>query len=99
MGAVNVVSIDVFGAFTLLGTITTLAYFQFTLLGNKSPTGRRGWFIAAIALVGQIFIAITLGTLFAGVLSAALTALVDRMQFIVIFLDQLINAIVHPPVS
>ena len=78
------------GIFILLGTVATLAYFQFTLLGKKAPTGKRGWLIGAIALVGQAFIAITLGTLFAGVFSAALTALVDRIQSIVLFIENLL---------
>jgi energy-converting hydrogenase Eha subunit A len=50
-----------------------------------------------IAVVGQVFIAITLGTLFAGVFSAALTALVDRIQSIVIFIDQIIYQMLPPP--
>ncbi len=35
-----------------------------------------------LALVGQIFIAITLGVIFAGVFSASLTALIERLHFI-----------------
>lgn len=90
-GSVNGIGQDlVKGVLVLLGTVATLAYFQFTLLGNKAPTGRRGWLIASIALVGQVFIAITFGTLFAGVFSAALTALVDRIESIVLFIDHLI---------
>jgi len=90
-GSVNVFEQNpVIGGLVLLGTVATLAYFQFTLFGNKAPTGRRGWLIAGIALVGQVFIAITFGTLFAGVFSAALTALVDRIESIVLFIDHLI---------
>jgi hypothetical protein len=79
------------GILILLGTVATLAYFQFTVLGKKAPVGKRGWAISVIAVVGQVFIAITLGTLFAGVFSAALTALVDRIQSIVLFIDQIIT--------
>jgi hypothetical protein len=79
------------GGLILLGTIATLAYFQFTLLGRKTPVGKRGWAISVIAVVGQVFIAITLGALFAGVFSAALTALVDRIQSIVLFIDEIIK--------
>ena len=79
-------------AVILAGTIATLAYFQFTVFG-KTPGGRRGWLMTGIALLGQAFIAITLGALFAGALSAALTALVDRIQFIVLFFDNLAKMI------
>jgi hypothetical protein len=76
------------GAFILLGTVATLAYFQFTVFGKKASTGRRDIFANVVAVVGQVFIAITLGTLFAGVFSAALVALVDRIQSIVLFISQ-----------
>lgn len=82
------------GILILLGTVTTLAYFQFTVLGKKASTGRRGWLINAIAFVGQVFIAITLGALFAGVFSAALAALIERIQFIVVFIDTFISLLV-----
>src|SRR5205085_95962 len=95
-------SIDMFGpdklnvivasSFILLGTVATLAYFQFVILGKKASTGRRGIIGNVIAVIGQVFIAITLGTLFAGVFSAALTALVDRMQSIVLFIAQFFHS-------
>lgn len=78
------------GLFILLGTVATLAYFQFTVFGKKAATGKRGIVFDIIALVGQIFIAITLGTLFAGVFSAALSALVDRIESIILFLEHLL---------
>ncbi len=52
--------------------ITTLAYFQFTV--GKASAGRRGRLMSLLALLGQVFIAIALGAVFAGVLAAALTA-------------------------
>jgi hypothetical protein len=42
---------------------------------------RRVGFIEFTALVGSIFLAITLGVLFAGVYTAALTALIERLHF------------------
>jgi hypothetical protein len=90
MGSINLVGQDLIqGSLVLVGTVTTLAYFQFTLLGKNPSTGKRGWFMNIIAAVGQVFIAITLGALFAGTFSAALTALVDRIHFIVLFIEQL----------
>ncbi len=93
----TIASIDVFGqgllqgAIILFGTIATLAYFQFTLLGKSSPGGKRGLVMSIIAFLGQIFIAITLGALFAGAFSAALTALIDRIHSIVLFIDQFLH--------
>jgi hypothetical protein len=90
-------SIDMFGqdvlqgAIILAGTVATLAYFQFTLLGKSAPGGKRGWVMSTIAFLGQIFIAITLGALFAGAFSAALTALIDRIHSIVLFIDQFLH--------
>lgn len=84
-GAGGIVS----GALILLGTITTLAYFQFTV--GKASAGRRGNLMSLLALLGQVFIAIALGAVFAGVLAAALTAFVDRIQSIVLFLDSLLR--------
>jgi hypothetical protein len=93
MGSINMFDVNkspesiVGSVFILLGTVATLAYFQFTVLGKKAPIGKRGIIANAVALIGQVFIAITLGTLFAGVFSAALAALVDRIESIVLFID------------
>jgi len=73
------------GAFALIGTIATLAYFQFTVIGKSASTGKRGWFMGFLALLGQVFIVIALGAIFAGVLAASLTAFVDRVQSVINF--------------
>jgi hypothetical protein len=78
------------GVVALLGTITTLAYFQFTVRGSNTATGKRGWFVGFFALLGQVFIVITLGAIFAGVLAASLTAFVDRVQSVIDFFAILI---------
>jgi hypothetical protein len=78
----------------LLGTVTTLGYFQFTLFGKSGTTGKRGWFVHMVAVLGQVFIAITLGTIFSGVLLAALTALIDRAQSLVSFIYQLLSTFI-----
>lgn len=83
------------GVFILLGTVATLAYFQFTVIGQKTSGGAQGLVIKVITFVGQIFIAITLGTLFAGVFSAALTALIDRIQSIVLFIELILQKLLH----
>ena len=74
-----------FGVLMLIGTVTTLVYFHF---GAKSTPGgpRRGKLVTVLGWIGQIFIAITLGVLFAGVFTAAMTALIERLNFIWTFL-------------
>jgi len=72
----------------IVGTVTTLVYFHF----GAKPTARgpqRGKLVDGLSWVGQIFIAITFGVLFAGVFMAALTALIERLNFIIAFLASL----------
>jgi len=78
------------GSVAMFGTIVTLAYFQFTVLG-KNTSGNRGRLMNLFATLGQIFIAITLGAIFAGILAASLTALIDRIQSLVLFVEQILS--------
>lgn len=87
-GGLSTASMFLAGTIVLIGTVVTLAYFQFTTRGTPTP-GKRNPVIAFFATLGQVFIAITLGAILAGVLAAALTAFVDRVQFIVLFFDSL----------
>jgi len=77
------------GIFILLGTVTTLAYFQFSVRQRTARAGNRGLFMRAISVLGEVFFAITFGALFAGVLSSTLAAMVNRMQSIVEFFNSL----------
>lgn len=71
----------------LLGTVSTLIYFQFS--AKATPGGpKRGKFTSLFGWVGQAFVAITFGVLFAGALAAAVTALIERMSFLVNFVGQ-----------
>ena len=74
----------------LIGTISSLAYFQFTAQKRGTKVTRSAP-LELLSIIGQAFIAITLGALFAGVLSAALTALIERIDFIRVFLLSLIS--------
>jgi hypothetical protein len=74
------------GALILVGTITTLAYFQFSTRPRPGQAPTRGVLVDGMAWVGQFFIAITLGAIFAGVYMAALSALIERSKFLVDFL-------------
>jgi hypothetical protein len=71
------------GTIMLLGTVTSLAYFHFGVKpGYQGAVGKRNKVISVFAVIGQIFIAITLGVLFAGAYAASVTALIERMYFI-----------------
>jgi hypothetical protein len=69
------------GAWILAGVITTLVYFHFGAHTTRDGSARRLGLIEIVAFIGSIFLAIALGVLFAGVYSAALTALIDRFHF------------------
>jgi hypothetical protein len=66
----------------LLGTVASLAYFQFSARAKPGQAANRGLVVETLAQVGQLFIAVTLGALFAGVFSASITALIERLDFI-----------------
>ena len=74
------------GTIILVGTLTTLAYFHFGVRTTSSGWAHRPLGIEWVARVRQVFIAITLGALFAGAYAAALSALVERWQFIYTFI-------------
>jgi hypothetical protein len=65
----------------LVGVAATLVYFQFSARTMADGSVRRFGLIELVAFVGSIFVAITLGVLFAGIYSAALTALIERLHF------------------
>jgi hypothetical protein len=71
------------GSVMFIGTVTSLAYFHFGVKAvSQGVAGKRNKAISIFALVGQVFIAITLGVLFAGAYAASVTALIERMYFI-----------------
>ena len=77
-----------YASIVMVGTVTTLVYFQF---GAKlTPTGiRRRRLVELLGLVGQFFIAVTFGVLFASAYAAVMTALVERLSFMFTFLKSL----------
>ena len=70
------------GGLVLAGTISTLVYFHFGAAQKAEQAPQRSLLVRILAGLGQVFIAVTLGALFAGVYAAALTALIERMEFI-----------------
>ncbi len=75
------------GVFLLIGSATSLAYFSFGATRQQNQIGDRPKAVETLSKIGQVFIAITLGALFAGVLAAALTALIERLDFIIKFIQ------------
>lgn len=63
-----------------IGMVASLFYFHFGLSKKKASSETRPKLIEAMAKLGQVFIGITLGALFAGVYSAALLALISRIM-------------------
>ena len=70
----------------LAGVVSSLAYFHFSARTRADGSIRRFAPLEMIAAVGSVFLAITLGVLFAGVYSAALTAFIERLHFLGSFL-------------
>ena len=79
------------GTVMFLGTVLTLASFQFSTARAPDGTPKKNRFFEGIAWSGRFFIAITLGVLFAGVYLAALTAMIERLSSIINFTRGLIG--------
>ncbi len=77
------VRLDVLNGFLIfLGVSSTLIYFQY--LARRRPDGetRRGLAARVIGAVGQGFVVITLGALYAGAILTSLTIFSERVGFI-----------------
>jgi hypothetical protein len=90
-GGLNVISKLIEGGIMFVGTVFTLASFHFSAGRAADGTPKRNPLIEGIAWVGRIFIAITLGVLFAGVYMAALTAMIERLSFLINFVRQVVG--------
>ena len=73
----------------MIGTVSTLVYFQFTAKRGDDGSYKRNPVTRILSLIGGVFIAITFGVLFAGVYSAALTALIERLSFLINFVGSI----------
>jgi len=70
-------------AVILVGMISTLVYFNFSVRSGSTVPSQTDTWIAGLSWVGQVFIAITFGVVFSGVYMAALTALIIRLSYLV----------------
>lgn len=80
------------GSVILIGTVTSLIYFHFGAKQSTHKIPQRNRIINLIAKIGQVFISITLGVVFAGIYSAALAALIDRADFVIDYIWPLISS-------
>ena len=71
------------GAMILVGALTTLIYFQYGAKQSRDGKIRRGFIIESLAWIGKVIVAISFGAVFAGVLSASITAMVERINFMI----------------
>jgi hypothetical protein len=79
------------GVLILVGTVTSLVSFHFTARWRPNEIPQRNRIIEWVARVGRIFVSITFGVIFAGIYSAALTALVERFNFLYQVIMQLMS--------
>lgn len=74
----------------LVGTIATLAYFNFGVKAAPGMRPKRPFGLSGLATLGQVFIAVTFGVVFAGVYSSALAALIERLYQVIQFILSLL---------
>lgn len=79
------------GVVMLAGTVLTLIYFHFSAKRAADGSVKRNVIIEILAWGGRVFIAITFGVLFAGVYMAALTAMLERLSFMINFVKPLLG--------
>lgn len=70
------------GLIIILGTITTLLYFQY--LSIKSPEGEvvRPLYLRIAGAIGQIFLIVTFASLYAGAILSSLSIVSERIAFL-----------------
>jgi hypothetical protein len=81
------------GLVILIGTLSTLLFFQFYTRTDEAQTKSAGALTRILRWSGKAFIAITFGALFAGVYIAAITALIERFMYLWIFIKGLISPV------
>ena len=80
----------------ILGVVGTLSYFHFgqpLKVLNRGDENTRPRVLQVLSKVGEVFLGITLGAVFAGVFSTALLALIDRVAVIGDMISQLLGGL------
>ncbi|PKO13155.1 MAG: hypothetical protein CVU39_20470 [Chloroflexi bacterium HGW-Chloroflexi-10] len=73
----------------LIGTVSTLLYFQFTVRTNNQPNSNTTKILSYFKTTGGFFLSVTFGSIFAGVILSSLIALIERLDFIISFIYRL----------
>jgi len=71
------------GAILLIGIVTSLLYFQFGARRTSENTIERSWLVHGLSGIGQVFIVVTLGTLYGTAILTSLTILTARVSVLV----------------
>ncbi|MCX8062410.1 MAG: hypothetical protein N3D16_07500 [Anaerolineales bacterium] len=87
LAAQDRISVIVQGFLILFGTVVTLSYFHYGARPRASGPPRRLEWIETLGWMGQFFIAIALGLIFAGLLKAGFVALVERARTLLDFVN------------
>lgn len=74
--------VDLNGIVIILGTVTTLLYFQYLARQEPDGTVRQPYIVRAIGTVGQMFLIITFASLYAGAILSSLTVFSERIAFL-----------------
>ena len=75
-------SAQIMGIFVVIGTVSTLVYFNFRARTQDGLAVQQPIWLRAIRWLGQFFVAVTFAVLFAAVFTASLTAFVQRLAFL-----------------
>lgn len=71
--------------FTVVGTLATLGFFWYGGRAEPGSPAARGPVSRPVAAVGQVFMAVAFGALYAGAIAASIAVFAERMQSIVSF--------------
>ncbi|MFC1959749.1 hypothetical protein ACFLYO_03460 [Chloroflexota bacterium] len=70
------------GLIIILGTITTLLYFQYVVVRKPSGETERPLPLRLAASIGQVFLIVTFASLYAGAILSSLTIVSERVAFL-----------------
>jgi hypothetical protein len=77
------------GLYVLIGSIATLLYFSYSKVLNVKVTNNDSKIFNFIRNFGKLFIGITFGSIFAGILLSSLVALMERVNFLISFVTSI----------
>jgi hypothetical protein len=64
--------------FTVVGTLATLGFFYYGARSGAGGPAQRPWLVRPVAAVGQVFIGIAFGVMYAGALAASIAIFAER---------------------